>query len=96
MTGNYHGDIFIPYCGATQGGIVSPILFNVLVDAVVRKWLVDVMADMTLQTQVCKVTTLVVCPHYSTPMTAQLYPWIMNGSNVQISTSATSSEIVPV
>ena len=30
----------------TQGGIVSPILFNVLVDAVVRKWFADVMEDM--------------------------------------------------
>ena len=27
---------------------MSPTLFNVLVDAVVRKWLVDVMDDMTL------------------------------------------------
>ena len=46
-TGNYHGENFIPHRGATQGGIVSPTLFNVLVDAVVRKWLADVMEDMT-------------------------------------------------
>ena len=39
---------FVPYRGATQGGVVSPTLFNVLVDAVVRKWLVDVMEDMTV------------------------------------------------
>ena len=45
--GKYHGDIFVPYRGATQGSVVSPTLFNVLVDAVVRKWLADVMDDMT-------------------------------------------------
>ena len=33
--GKYHGETFVPYCGVTQGGIVSPILINVLVDAVV-------------------------------------------------------------
>ena len=46
--GKYHGDIFVPYCGATQGGVVSPTLFNVLVDAVVRKGLANVMDDMTM------------------------------------------------
>ena len=46
-TGNYHGSVFIPERGVTQGGIVSPVLFNVLVDAVVRKWFADVMEDMT-------------------------------------------------
>ena len=45
--GKYHGGTFVPYRGATQGGVVSPILFNILVDAVVRKWLTDVMDDMT-------------------------------------------------
>ena len=33
----YHGETFVPYRGATQGGVVSPTLFNVLVDALVRK-----------------------------------------------------------
>ena len=46
-SGKYHGDIFVPYRGATQGGVVSPTFFNVLVDAVVQKWLADVMEDMT-------------------------------------------------
>ena len=45
-SGNYHGSVFVPERGVTQGGIVSPILFNVLVDAVVRKWFADVMEDM--------------------------------------------------
>ena len=45
--GKYHKETFVPYCGATQGGIVSPILFNILVDTVVRKWLIDVMDDIT-------------------------------------------------
>ena len=35
--GKYHGETFVPYRGATQGGAVSPTLFNILVDAVVRK-----------------------------------------------------------
>ena len=46
-SGKYHGDTFVPYRGVTQGGVVSPTFFNVLVDAVVRKWLEDVMDDMT-------------------------------------------------
>ena len=46
-SGNYHGETFVPYRGAIKGGIVFPTLFNVLVDAVVRKWLADVMEDMT-------------------------------------------------
>ena len=46
-SGNYHGSVFVPERGVTQGGIISPILFNILVDAVVRKWYADVMEDMT-------------------------------------------------
>ena len=45
--GKYHGETFVSYCGATQGGVVSSTLFNVLVDAVVWKWLADVMKNMT-------------------------------------------------
>ena len=45
--GKYHKETFIPYHGATQGSVVSPTLFNVLVDAVVQKWWADVMDDMT-------------------------------------------------
>ena len=45
-SGKYHGETFVPYRGATQGGVVSPTLFNILVDAVVRKWLADVMDDI--------------------------------------------------
>ena len=33
-SGKYHGETFVPYCGATQGGVVSPTFFNVLVDTV--------------------------------------------------------------
>ena len=33
----YHREIFVPHRGVTQGGVVFPTLFNVLVDAVVRK-----------------------------------------------------------
>ena len=45
-SGNYHRETFVPHRGATQGGILLPTLFNVLVDTVVRKWLADVMLDM--------------------------------------------------
>ena len=44
---NYHGETFVPYHGVAQGGVVSPTFFNVLVNAVVRKWWIDVMDDMT-------------------------------------------------
>ena len=46
--GKYHRNTFVSYCCATQGGVVSPSLFNVLVDAVVRKWWVDAIDDMTI------------------------------------------------
>ena len=46
--GKYHGETFVPYPGATQGGVVSPTLFNLLVDAVVRKWWEDIMDDMII------------------------------------------------
>ena len=42
-SGKYHGDIFVPYRGATQGGVVSPTFFNVLVDAAVREWLLEIL-----------------------------------------------------
>ena len=43
----YHRETFVPERGATQGGAVSPTLCNVLVDAVVRKWLADVIDNTT-------------------------------------------------
>ena len=42
---DYHGTAFQPSRGVTQGGIISPTLFNILVDAVVRKWLADTLDD---------------------------------------------------
>ena len=56
-SGKYHGDTFVPYRGATQGGVVSPTFFNVLVDTVVRKWLADVMDDIESAIKGRKVTT---------------------------------------
>ena len=35
--GKYHGETVVPCTGATHGGVVSPTLFNILVDAVVLK-----------------------------------------------------------
>ena len=34
--GGYFGPPFKGYCGVTQGGALSPMNFNVLVDAVIR------------------------------------------------------------
>lgn len=42
--GNY-GDPFRAGRGVTQGGPLSPTLFNLLVDAVTREWLVQVLGD---------------------------------------------------
>ena len=47
MCGKYHGETFVPYCGVTKGSAVSPTLFNILIDAVMRKWLADGMDVMT-------------------------------------------------
>ena len=44
--GKYHRETFIPYCGATQGCVVSFTLLNMFVDEVVRKWLADITEDM--------------------------------------------------
>ncbi len=38
-TGGCYGDPFTAYHGVTQGGPLSSLIFNVVVDAVVREWL---------------------------------------------------------
>ena len=45
--GKYDGYVFVLYRCATQGDVVSPTLSNVFVDVVVRKWLADVMDNIT-------------------------------------------------
>ena len=74
---------------------MSPTLFNVLVDAVVQKWLADVMEDMTAANagfQGDGVGRLSSLFYADDGAIGSLDPeWC-----VRISTSATSSEIVPV
>ena len=41
----YHGPCFTAGSGATQGGLLSPNLFNICVDSVVRHWLTLVIDD---------------------------------------------------
>ena len=43
----YHKETFLIYRGATQGGVVSPTLCNLLVGALVQKWWTDIIEDMT-------------------------------------------------
>jgi len=38
----YHGDPFEATRGVTQGDVISPTIFNIVVDAVVRYWLLQV------------------------------------------------------
>ena len=38
-TGGYYGSVFSAGCGITQGGPFTPRIFNVVIDAVVREWL---------------------------------------------------------
>jgi hypothetical protein len=38
-TGGCYGDSFTAYCGVTKGGPISSLIFNVVVNAVVREWL---------------------------------------------------------
>jgi hypothetical protein len=38
-TGGFYGDPFTAYRGVTQGGPLSSLIFNMVVDAVVREWL---------------------------------------------------------
>ena len=81
---------FCPLLWCTTGQYGVPYYFNVHIDAVVQIYLADVMDDMTITS-----TTLGVCPHYCMLMTAQFYPWIMNGYRMRISTSVIFSEIAP-
>ena len=41
----YHGMVFRTSCGVTQGDIISPTLFNIVVDAVVHYWLSQVVGE---------------------------------------------------
>ena len=43
--GGYYGEPFKAERGTTQGGPVSPRIFNIMVDAVVREWLRQVLGD---------------------------------------------------
>ena len=43
--GKYHGEPFEADRGVTQGDIVSPTIFNIVCDAVVRAWLLEVSED---------------------------------------------------
>ena len=44
--GGYYGEAFKGARGVTQGDPLSPTIFNVVVDAVVRHWVTLVMAQM--------------------------------------------------
>ena len=41
----YHGKALWTSCGVTQGDIISPTIFNIVVDAVVRHWLSQVVGE---------------------------------------------------
>ena len=43
--GGYYGTAFKVECGVTQGDPLSPIIFNVVVDVVVRHWVTGVIVD---------------------------------------------------
>ena len=43
--GGYYGTTFNGEHGVTQGGPLSPTIFNVVVDALVRHWMTGVIAD---------------------------------------------------
>ena len=57
----YYGKPFKAEQGATQGGPVSPRIFNIMVDAVVQEWLRQVLgdgADKVLETDVKRLIVL--------------------------------------
>ena len=43
--GGYYGEAFKGSRGVTQGDPISPIIFNVVVDAVVRHWVTMAMDE---------------------------------------------------
>ena len=49
----YHGEPFKATRGVTQGDIVSPTLFNIIVDAVVRYWFHVLEMDETASEGLC-------------------------------------------
>ena len=48
----YHGTNFTATRGMMQGGIISPTLFNVVVDNVVQMWLVMIIKEHTVEQEV--------------------------------------------
>ena len=45
QAGGYYGTAFKGGIGVTQGDPLSPTIFNVVVDAVVRHWVTGVITD---------------------------------------------------
>ena len=45
----YYGTAFQGARGVTQGDPLSPTIFNLVVDAVVRNWVTDIIADVEEQ-----------------------------------------------
>ena len=43
--GGYYGSVFQVARGVTQGDMLSPTIFNVVVDALVRHWVTGVIAE---------------------------------------------------
>ena len=44
--GGYYRKAFQGACRATQGYLLSPTIFNIVVDGVVRHWVTGVLADV--------------------------------------------------
>ena len=94
--GKYHREMFVSYRGASQGGVVSPTLFNVLVDAVVRKWWADVMDDTTIANTGLQGGDAGSLASFFMPMTVQLGPRTTTGYRMQPSISIICLGIAPV
>lgn len=73
---SFYGSPFKAYPGVTQGGPLSPRIFNIMVDAIVREWLRQVMGDSVAQDGIGAAVALLLALFYTDDgMVASTFSW---------------------
>ena len=80
----YHGTAFRTFHGVAKGDIISPTLFNIMVDAVVRYWLSQVVGEGSKTTGLGQTVTKKLTIFYVDDglVAAHDHEWLQHATNV--------------